>query len=332
MNIGWSTNAGCACVGYPRASFYRHHRTVAKPARSPIPQSQRIQPAALSDDERGQILHELGKDEYSNLSVGQVFYQAWDTGCYIASRSSWYRVAADHGLVGDRRRQSQTPSGPKKKPELVANVPGQVWSWDITKLSTPVRGVYWCLYVIVDVYSRYVIAWELQPYEDGRIARTMIETASKKYGRPDYLHSDNGAPMKSKPVSRLSSLLSIELSFSRPHVSNDNPYSEALFKTCKYMLEFPERFDDFDEAHAYCVWFFAMYNTEHHHSGIGYHTPANVHFRRTSAVTAKRRGLLNKAYRHHPDRYGQRPRPPRLPGRAHINKPIKQPTELSQTS
>ena len=321
-------------MGYPRASFYHHHRTTAKPASAPIPQALRFQPSALTDDERGQILHELSRDEYANLSVGQVFYRAWDAGCYIASRSSWYRVAADHGLVGDRRRKSQSRSRPgrKEKPELVANTPGQVWSWDITKLSTPVRGVYWHLYVIVDVYSRYVVAWELHTYEDGRIATTMIETASKKYGRPDYLHSDNGAAMVSKPVSRLSSLLGIELSFSRPSVSNDNPYSEALFKTCKYVLEFPERFDDFSDAHAFCVWFFAMYNTEHRHSGIGYHTPVNVHFRRTSAVTAQRRRLLDQAYRRHPDRYGQRPRPPRLPGRAHINQPIKQPTELSQTS
>lgn len=321
-------------MGYPRASFYRHHRTMTMPARPPTPQSHRHQPTALTDDERGRILSELAKDEYASLSVGQVFYRAWDAGCYIASRSSWYRVAADHGLVGDRRRKSQSRSraGRKKKPELVANVPGQVWSWDITKLSTPVRGVYWHLYVIVDVYSRYVVAWELHTHEDGRIAEAMIEKASKKYGSPDYLHSDNGAAMVSKPVSRLSSLLGIELSFSRPSVSNDNPYSEALFKTCKYVLEFPERFDDYNEAYAYCVWFFAMYNTEHLHSGIGYHTPVNVHFRRTSAVTAQRRNLLDRAYRSNPNRYGQRPRPPRLPGRAHINKPINQPTELSQTS
>ena len=159
----------------------------------------------------------------------------------------------------------------------------------------------------------------------------MIARATQKYGRPDYLHSDNGAAMVSKPVSRLSSLLGVELSFSRPSVSNDNPYSEALFKTCKYTLEFPERFDDFGEAQAYCEWFFAMYNTEHRHSGIGYHTPTNVHFRQTGPVTARRRGLLDKAYRRHPGRYEHRPRPPRLPGRAHINQPITQTTDLSQT-
>ena len=328
--IGWPLTRACVCVDYPRASYYRHHRTAKKTTRQPLPQSRRVQPATLTDEERGLILAELSKAEYSSLSVGQVFYRAWDDGRYIASLSSWYRVAADHGMSGDRRRQAR--ANPKKKPELVAHRPGQVWSWDITKLKSPVRGVYWHLYVIVDVYSRYVVAWELQPYEDGRIAETMIGRAIERHGRPDYIHSDNGAAMVSKPVSRISSLLGIELSFSRPHVSNDNPYSEALFKTYKYMLEFPERFDDFEEALAYCQWFFPMYNTEHRHSGIGYHTPENVHYQRTSSVSAKRRSVLEKAYRRNPCRYGQRPRPPRLPGRAHINQPVKKDSaDLSQT-
>lgn len=328
--IGWSTSAGCRCVGYPRASFYRHHRAAAKQTRPPIPQSQRHQPAALTGEERARILQELSKDAYTNLSVGQVFYRVWDAGCYIASRSSWYRVAADHGMVGDRRGQAQ--SNPRKKPELVAHAPGKVWSWDITKLRTPVRGVFWHLYVIVDVYSRYVVAWELQPYEDATIAAAMIERATAQYGRPDYLHSDNGPAMVSKPVSRLSSLLGVELSFSRPRVSNDNPFSESLFKTCKYVLEFPGIFDHFNDAFTYCSWFFSSYNTEHRHSAIGYHTPENVHFQRSSGVTAKRRGLLDKSHRKNPVRYAQRPRPPRLPGRVHINQPMKKSTDLSQTS
>jgi putative transposase len=290
----------------------------------------RHQPAALSDAERTTVLEVLSCEEYAHLSVGQAFYRYWDTGRYIASRATWYRIARDHAMVGDRRRQAT--ASPKKIPELSATGPSQVWSWDITKLKGPRRGQYWHLYVIVDIYSRYVTGWALHHREDGALAQDLIAAATAGNGKaPHYLHSDNGSAMTSKPVIALTDLLGVTLSFSRPKVSNDNPYSEALFKTIKYDLSFPETFDSYDEALTFCRAFFTAYNTEHRHSGLGYHTPHNVHHGTTGPVTATRRAALDNAWRAHPERHLTRPRPPRLPQRAHINNPNKTRTHLSQT-
>lgn len=327
--VGFSVVRACALTGYSRASFYRHHRTPRPPARDVVAHADRHQPAAVSDEERGSILDVLTNEEYVNFSIGQVFYRYLDEGHFIASRSTWYRIARDHCLSGDRRRQARAKS--KKIPELTATGPNQVWTWDITKLRSPVKGQYWHLYVLVDIYSRYVTGWALHPYEDANLAKDMIETASAANGGgPDYLHSDNGSAMISKHVADLAHDLGIQLSFSRPKVSNDNPFSESLFKTFKYDLAFPEIFATAEDARAYCEAFFTTYNTTHRHSGIGHHTPANVHHARTGPVTAVRRAALDKAWRAHPERFTTRPRPPRLPGRAHINNPLKKTEPLSQ--
>ena len=329
IELGVSTVRACALVGYPRASFYRHHRTPRPPARAVVAHVDRPQPAAVSDDERGAILDVLTSEEYVDFSVGQAFYRHLDEGHFIASRSTWYRVARDHCLSVDRRRQARAKS--KKIPELTATGPNQVWTWDITKLRSPVKGQYWHLYVLVDIYSRYVTGWALHPYEDARLAEAMIKTASRANGGgPRYLHSDNGAAMISKRVANLACELDIQLSFSRPKVSNDNPFSESLFKTFKYDLAFPEIFATAEEARSYCEAYFTTYNTTHRHSGIGYHTPANVHHARTGPITAVRRAALDTAWRAHPERFTTRPSPPRLPGRAHINNPIKKTEPLSQ--
>lgn len=327
---GLTTRRACELTGYARASFYRHHRTPAPVRREPVHQRDRHQPAALCDAERGQILEVLAGEEYAQYSVGQAFYRHWDTGCYIASRSTWYRVARDHALVGDRRRQAR--SKPKKIPELTATAPNQVWSWDITKLKSTTRGIYFHLYVLMDIYSRYVTGWALHHYEDGDLAKDLIATASTANGGPPgYLHSDNGAAMVSGPVSTLAGQLGVKLSFSRPKVSNDNPYSEALFKTVKYDLAFPEVFDSYDDALAYCQWFFHTYNTTHRHSGIAGHTPATVHHHRTSAIDAVRQAAMNAARDAHPERFSTPPRPPQLPDLAHINGKTTNHTPLSQT-
>jgi putative transposase len=321
--VGLSVVRACDLAGYPRASFYRHHRTT-RPARTRpvVPQVDRHQPAALSDAERGDILAVLALPERADLSVGQVFYRHLDTGCYLGSRSTWYRVARDHGQTGDRRRQATARA--KKIPELTATAPNQVWSWDITKLKTPIRGQYWHLYVIVDIYSRYVTGWAVHPREGEELAQDLIATACHQNGGgPDYLHSDNGSSMASNAVAGMSHLLGVQLSFSRPKVSNDNPYSEALFKTVKYDLTFPETLDTLDDAQGFCEAFFTAYNDHHRHSGIGYHVPANVHHGRTSAISEVRRAALDRAWREHPERFTTRPRPPRLPDRAHINNPKK---------
>lgn len=324
-----STVRACRLVGYPKASYYRHCRPPA--ATSPIQQADRYQPAALSDSERVAVLQELNRQEYADLSICQAFYRVWDEGTYICSLSSWYRIARDHGQVGDRR--AQATGSPKKIPELTATAPSQVWSWDITKLKGPRRGQYFHLYVITDIYSRYVTGWRLEGYESGALAQEMINDAVAANGRaPAYLHSDNGAAMVSKPVSVLLEKLGVGKSFSRPRVSNDNPYSEALFKTYKYDLQFPGAFDSFDEAMAYCQWFFDTYNYHHCHSGIGWHSPSNVHHGRTTAVSATRRRAVDKAWRANPKRFTRRPKPPNLPDRACINDQTKKTTtDLSQT-
>jgi len=321
--LGLSVVRACALSGYPRASYYRRERPVPLgPAREVVHQRDRPQKSTLSDAERGEILDVLAREEYTDFSVGQVFYRHLDTGRYIASRSSWYRVARDHGQTGDRRRQATGKA--KKIPQLTATGPNQVWSWDISKLKGSVRGQFWHLYVIIDIYSRYVTGWAVHPYEDSDLAKDLIATATAEHdGGPEYLHSDNGASMASNAVAAMSILLGVKLSFSRPKVSNDNPYSEGFFKTVKYDLTFPEHFETVDDARAYCEIFFPAYNDNHRHSGIGYHVPANVHYGRTSAISAVRRAALDQACRDHPERFSTRPRPPRLPDRAHINDPRK---------
>lgn len=320
----------CQLVGCPRGSYYRHLKP--RPANTSIPHAERAQPNALSAPEREAVLAVLNSPEYAELSVCQVFYRHWDAGHYLASQSSWYRIARAAGQVGDRRRQAT--GSPKKIPELVATGPSQVWSWDITKLKGPRRGRYFHLYVITDIYSRKVVGWRVEAFEAGELAEDLIETAVAENGkRPGYLHSDNGAAMISQPVSVLLEKLGVSKSFNRPGVSNDNPYSEALFKTAKYDAAFPGSFDTLAESHAWCAWFFFEYNTNHRHSGIGWHTPNNVHHGRTSAVSSIRRQASDKAWRAHPGRFTHRPKPPTLPGRACINDPRKkpQPTNLSHT-
>ncbi|WP_255579195.1 DDE-type integrase/transposase/recombinase [Cryobacterium sp. PAMC25264] len=321
----------CALVGYSRASFYRHRSPRARLA-APIPQKDRHQPATLSTAESAQILALINTPEYEGFSICQAFYRAWDAGVYLASKSSWYRVARAAGQVHERRRQAE--GSPKKIPELVATAPSQVWSWDITKLKTTIRGRYFHLYVIMDIYSRRVVGWRLEAYEDGDLAEELIQEAvTANHGvAPNSLHSDNGAAMVSTPVSLLLEKLGVDKSFSRPKVSNDNPYSEALFKTAKYDLAFPEIFDTTDDARAYFDWFFHEYNQNHRHSGIAWNTPNDVHYGRTDRVTRRRSQVLNTAFRTHPERYAQHPKPPALPGRVCINDPRQKPKpNLSQT-
>lgn len=320
-HLGHSVVRACELAAYPRASYYRHHISPARPMAPRIPQRDRYQPAALSDGERGQMLDELDSEEYADASISQVYYCELDKGRYIASRASWYRVARDHAMVGDRR--AVAPAKARTIPHLSASGPGQVWSWDICSLKGPHIGQYWSLYVVIDIFSRFVTGWALHAYEDGQLANEMIDAASAIHGPPDRLHSDNGGPMISTPMRTLSKQLGIDLSYSRPKVSNDNPFSESLFKTYQYDLAFPERFETYEEALAYAQWFFNKYNNHHRHSGIAYHTPVNVHNQRTQAIDDIRQTALDEAWKAHPERFSTRPRPPQLPTHAHIN-PLSQ--------
>ena len=249
-----------------------------------------------------------------------------DDGIYLCSVSTMYRLLAIAGENRERRRQRTHPA--RKKPELVARAPNQVWSWDITKLSGPVCGVYFELFVIIDIYSRYVVAWTIAAAETGELAEAVIADAldSQGVGRHQLtLHADRGSSMTSKPVAQLLVDLGVTRSHSRPSVSNDNPYSEAQFKTLKYCPAFPERFGSIADARAFCTVFFDHYNHVHRHSGIGLHTPASVHYGTATEIQAKRADILTAAYTTNPARFRyQPPTPPQLPEAAWINQPNRE--------
>jgi putative transposase len=240
-----------------------------------------------------------------------------------------YRLLRAHGETKERRHQAAHP--PRTIPELVAEGPNRVWSYDVTKLKGPRRGVHYDLFMMVDIYSRYCPGWMVVDQEDGQLAKAWIaEVVASQHIEPGTLtiHADRGSSMTSKPVARLLADLMIGRTHSRPHVSNDNPYSEAGFKTLKYCPTFPDRFGSRQDATIFCEGFFHYYNDEHRHSGIGLHTPASVHYGHAKAVREQRAVVLSAAYAAHPERFvNKAPTPPELPGAAWINKP--QPAELA---
>lgn len=317
----------CALLGRPRASHYRAHQPrVYGPVPAPPPRP--APPNALTDAEQAEVLAVLTSARFCDKSVAQTWATLLDEGTYLCSMSTMHRLLRAHGTAGERRRQATHPA--KKKPELLATRPGQVWSWDITKLRGPTRGVWYQLYVVLDIFSRYVVAWTIQTTEDSSIATTMLEEAIGIHGIPEAIHADRGTSMTSKPVAHLLLDLGVDRSHSRPRVSNDNPYSEAAFKTLKYAPVFPEAFGSLADARGFCQAFFDYYNHEHRHSGIGLHTPASVHHGTAPAIRAQRQATLDTAHAAHPDRFGnRRPQAPKLPTAAWINQPS--PEALIQT-
>jgi putative transposase len=313
------TKAACAAVGRPRATHYRRQAAPKqRPAtRRPAP------PNKLAGREISQILDVLRSPRFVDLSPAQVFHILLDEGIYLASVSTCYRILRAHGEVRERRRQSTHP--PRVRPELVARKPLVVWSWDITKLKGARRGEYYDLYVVLDIFSRYVVAWCVAPGESGELARELIADAVARHQVPPgqlTVHADRGSSMTSNPVVELLAFLGIGRTHSRPHVSNDNPFSESQFKTLKYCPAFPERFGCIQDARAFCEAFFTYYNHEHRHSGIGYHTPASVHYGTAAQVRVQRQATLDAAYAANPARFPhRRPEPPQLPTLAWINEP-----------
>jgi putative transposase len=256
-------------------------------------------------------------------SPAQVWATLLDEGTYLCSESTMYRILRSAGGVRERRRQATHP--PRTRPELVATAPGQVWSWDITKLHGPARGVHYDLYVIIDIYSRYVPGWLVAPTETGELAKAFIaETIATAGTPPRVVHADRGTSMTSKPVALLLADLGVVRSHSRPKVSNDNPYSEAAFKTLKYCPAFPDRFGSIADARAFCEQFFTYYNHQHRHSGIGLHTPASVHHGTAGQIQALRADILADAHTRHPHRFRRPPQPPALPDAVWINRPALQ--------
>jgi putative transposase len=309
----------CVLTGRSRAS---HYRAALGPVHGPP--APRAQPAnKLSDAEVDALLALMNSERFVDLAPAQIWAILLDAGEYLASISTMYRVLRTADLVRERRAQATHP--PRARPELTATAPNQVWSWDITKLRGPDKGVWYDCYVIIDIFSRYVVDWMVAPTETAELAQAFIAEAVRTQGvRPDQLsiHADRGTSMTSKPVAALLADLGVARSHSRPHVSNDNPYSEAAFKTLKYCPAFPARFGSIEDARVFCEQFFAYYNHHHRHSGIALHTPASVHYRTAEAVQAARADTLNAAYRANPRRFcGRRPRLPKLPTVAWINKP-----------
>jgi putative transposase len=315
------TRAACVAVGRPRATHYRRQAPPKPRSTTPRP----APPNKLSDEEMGQILDVLRSERFVDRSPAQVFHILLDEGTYLASVSTYYRLLRAAGEVRERRRQATHP--PRVRPELVARRPLVVWSWDITKLKGPKKGEYFDLYVVLDIFSRYVVAWCVAPSESGELAKALIADAVARHQVPPgqlTVHADRGSSMTSNPVVELLAFLGIGRTHSRPHVSNDNPYSEAQFKTLKYCPAFPERFGCIQDARAFCETFFTHYNHEHRHSGIGYHTPASVHYGTATDVRAQRQVALDAAYAANPTRFRhRRPEPPKLPTVAWINEPTE---------
>lgn len=313
------TARACALLGRPRASHYRQLHLPDHRARAPRP----APPNALTDAERAAVLAVCNSPRFVDKSVAQTWATLLDEGVYLASRSTMHRVLRAAGQSRERRRQATHPA--RVKPELLATAPGQIWSWDITKLRGPQRGVYYELYVVLDIFSRYVVGWTVAAREDADIAAALIKQAIAVHGRPHSVHADRGTSMTSKPVAQLLVDLGVARSHSRPHVSNDNPYSEAQFKTLKYAPVFPDRFGSLADARAFCERFFSYYNSEHRHSGIALHTPASVHHGTATGIRAQRAATLTAAYTANPVRFRhRRPEPPRLPTAAWINQPSRE--------
>ena len=291
----------------------------------PIPQADRVQPSRLDAGERAAIVARLSHEDVADLAVAQVFWRDLDDGCYLGSLSSWHRIARFERLSGDRRRQATHPA--KKIPVLHATRPNQVWSWDITTLPSVDRGRNFKLYVILDVFSRYVVAWRLEDREDSDLASKMLTQAVAEHGAPQVLHADRGSVMTGTEMTKQLKNLSITQSHSRPKTSNDNPFSEAQFKTAKYDLGYPITFLHIDNAREWTTTFIAYYNGQHRHSGIGNYTPKSVHYGTWTTIRNNRQATLDHAYNAHPERFTRRPTAPTI----NTNVWINQPPELSQT-
>ena len=309
----------CELLGRSRASYYR----AGQPPRLGPPRPRPRPSSALNATEEQHVLDLVTSKRFMDKSVAQIWAMLLDEGTYLCSQSTIHRLLRRNGIAGDRRTQATHPA--KVKPELLAVRVGQVWTWDITKLRGPARGVYFELYVVIDIYSRFVVAWRVEAREDSAMAQEMLEQAMGVHGVPDVVHADRGTSMTSKPVAQLLVDLGVTRSHSRPRVSNDNPYSEAQFKTLKYAPAFPARFESLAHAREFCAVFFKHYNHVHRHCGIGLHTPASVHHGTAGQVQAARQVTLDSAYAAHPERFGsRRPHPPALPTSAWINQPSRE--------
>jgi transposase InsO family protein len=314
--------AACEAVGLPRGSYYRAQQPVALAALSPL-RERSPSPRALTVDEKTMVRAVLNSERFQDQAPREVYATLLDEERYLCSWRTMYRILAENQEIRERRDQLQHPV--YAKPELLATCPNQVWSWDITKLRGPALWTYYYLYVLLDVFSRYVVGWLIAERESEELAQELIRATCVKQGiRPGQLtlHADNGSAMIAKSVAQLLIDLDVVKSHSRPHVSDDNPYSEAQFKTLKYRPDYPERFGCLVEARAWAHTFFIWYNDDHHHTGLGLLTPVVVHSGKAETVLQKRQQVLDLAYAAHPGRFVKHPPvPAQLPVAVWINPP-----------
>ncbi len=320
VTMNGETSALCQSIGLARATLYRRRQ----PTGSSPPTRRRAPSArALGPTERQAVLDVLHSERFIDQSPAEVHATLLEEQTYVASVRTMYRVLAAVGEVRERREQARHPV--YRAPELIATAPNQVWSWDITKLKGPIPYLYYSLYVILDLFSRYVVGWMVATHENARLAERLIEATWLKQGIGPHqltIHADRGAPMRSKLVAELFIDLGIQASHSRPRVSNDNPFSEAQFRTVKYRPTFPDRFGSLDDARTIGHDLFAWYNDAHHHSGLRYLTPADVHYGRAATVLEVRHRTRLAAYAAHPERFVQGPpRLETLPDAVWINPP-----------
>jgi len=317
--LGESVGVSKACrvLMVPRSRLYRERRPKRPPA--PRPTSKR----ALSQEEKAEVHQTLNSERFQDSPPREVYATLLDEGIYLCDWRTMYRILGEYGEVQERRNQLQHPV--YSKPELLATAPNQVWSWDITKLRGPFPWICYYLYVILDIFSRYVVGWMIAECESGDLAKDLIiATCAKEKIAADQLalHADRGSPMISKSVGQLLADLEVAKSFSRPHTPDDNPYSEAQFKTMKYRPGYPDRFESQDHARGWARDFIHWYNHEHYHNGLALMTPAMVHHGLAEAVYTHRQRVLQAAYEAHPERFVRgMPTPPALPKEVWINQP-----------
>lgn len=295
------TKSACKAFGISRAGLYRRRAISAAPR---LVKKRSAPPRALSEPEKQDVLETLHSERFQDMAPHEVYATLLDEECYLCSIRTMYRILEENTEVKERRNQLRHPD--YKKPELLATGPNQVWSWDITKLLGPVKWSYFHLYVILDIFSRYVVGWMVAPCESATLAKQLIgETCSKQNIQKEQLtiHADRGSSMKSKPVAFLMADLGITKTHSRPHTSDDNPFSEAQFKTLKYRPDFPDRFGCIEDARQFCRAFFPWYNNEHKHTGINLLSPTDVHHGEAESIIASRQIVLNTAYTLHPERF-----------------------------
>ena len=313
--------AACEALDVPRASFYRKRGSDG--ASSSPAAAVRFVPRALVSAEREAVLACLHEERFQNCSPAAIYATLLDEGRYHCSIRTMYRILAGEGEARERRDQLVHPA--YTKPELLATAPNQLWSWDITKLLGPAKWTYFYLYVILDVFSRYVVGWMVADGESAELAKRLIGDTCAKQGIEAgklTIHADRGSSMTSKPVAFLMADLGVTKTHSRPHVSDDNPYSESQFRTMKYRPGFPERFGSLQDARAFCLEFFAWYNEDHRHSGLGLLSPSVVHYGLAPAAIRQRQVVLDAAYIAHPERFVRKPpQPLPAPAEVWINKP-----------